>query len=69
MKFRITSFSLPYRDLMINLLSAEKKKKEPLAPAPCPALNTFCLFIWGSRDVRMSLQVTPPKAIMISNYS
>jgi len=48
--FKSISFSWPFRVLIINLLSDEKKKKEPLAPAPCPALNTFFLFKLDSRD-------------------
>lgn len=36
--------------LIMNFLSCEKKKNEPLRPAPSPALKTISLLNLGLRD-------------------
>lgn len=52
-KLRITCFSLPWRVLITNRLSLEKKKKEPLIPAPSPALKMFFWFFSRSNDAKI----------------
>jgi len=54
---------------MMNFLSLEKKKNDPLAPAPWPALKTFLLFFLGSKDLRISRGVTPDSSIIERNFS
>ena len=49
-----TYLSFDFRVLIINLLSWLKKKNEPLAPDPVPALNTRFLFISRSNDSLIS---------------
>ena len=47
-------FSWPLKVLMIYLLSAEKKKNDPLLPDPYPELKMFLTFCLISRDLTMS---------------
>ena len=44
---------------MINYLSAEKKKNEPLAPAPSPTLKTMSRLFFGFSDWMSTSDVTP----------
>ena len=44
---------------MMNLLSDEKKKNDPLYPAPSPAENIRSMFLFISKDIYMSLFVMP----------
>jgi len=44
---------------MINLRSWEKKKNEPLAPAPSPTLKTMSRFSLGLSELIKTSDVTP----------
>ena len=52
-------FSFPLNVFTISLLSYEKKKKDPLFPAPCPALKTLFLLNDGFKESFISLEVIP----------
>lgn len=61
-------FSEPRIVFIMNLLSHENMKKEPLIPWPSPALNTLDLFLASIRDFWMSLGDTPASAMIFINF-
>ena len=53
----------------MNFLSTEKKKNEPLDPAPWPALNTLSLFFSIFREYSIFYGEMPANDMIFANFS
>ena len=58
-RFRSYSFSFPLSVFIINLLSFEKKKNDPLLPAPYPDLKMASMFFSRFSDYMKSSGAKP----------
>ena len=64
-----SGFSVPRIVLMMYLLSLEKKKNDPLLPAPCPDLKILWTFEAISNDFYTSKGVNLSRSIICLNFS
>ena len=66
---RRTSFSVPLIVFIMYLLSDEKKKNEPLFPAPCPDLKILWTFEAMSSEFWISFVESPSSFKILLNFS